>query len=141
MKYIVMSVMLVLFSCGVKNTTNTTNTAKSSEKITGSWCLFTMNGKEVSFDNKSTVLSLKIDEKGFSGFDSCNNFFGKFKKITNKEIEFGTTGSTMMACYEQTFNVQLYYELLSKVKYYKLEKGQLKLLDKDNKELLQYNRL
>lgn len=132
--------LLVLFSCGVKNAKHISN----EEKIEGTWSLLAMNNKEVYKGNeaKAVVLPLEInkEKKRLSGFDSCNNFFGQITKLTNSEIVFGNIASTRKACFGGSFDIVLYYKLLSKVSYYKVEKEQLKLLDEQHKELLQFKR-
>lgn len=127
-------------SCGVKSTKHISN----EDKIEGNWFLLAMNNKEVYKGNevKAVVLSLEINKgnKRLLGFDSCNNFFGQITKLTTSEIEFGNIASTRKACFGGSFDIAFYYKLLSKVSYYKIEKEQLKLLDKQHKELLRFKR-
>ena len=122
--YFVLAASLILSAC----------TAGGSADLDGtSWTLTELNGQPVLPDRPA---SLQFEKDRLGGSDSCNSFGGSYT-ASGSQIKVGNDMvSTLMACEEAVMQqASAYTSALLQAVEYKIEGGQLTLLDADGKTL------
>ena len=103
------------------------------DQLQSIWTLTEMDGNGVEpadFNNALPTLEILSSVGRVSGHDGCNRFFGKLTGNTSS-LKFGMMGATMMACPDMELGNQ-FLKLISDQEFsYRLESGQLWLLQKD----------
>ena len=86
-----------------------------------------------------TKITLFFQDKRISGKSGCNGYFADYRN-TGKNLSFGKTASTMMACPESIMEQERdYLEQLARIKSYNIENGVLQLLDETGVEVLVFS--
>lgn len=102
-----------------------------------SWTLILINGEPIV---ENALPTLIIDENSVGGNASCNSFGGDFSQDGGK-LRFGPLFSTMMACLEPALMEQevAYVQALEAAVGFRIESGQLMLLDEEGQALLVFD--
>jgi len=87
--------------------------------------LVQLNGKAIP-DTVKATLKFQAVENGFTGNNSCNNYFGTYE-LQGSALTFGPTGSTKKFCAETAELEQEFMHMLDAVDNYVFENGQLRL--------------
>ena len=70
---------------------------KGIHQLNSIWLLSSINGEEISENNRNAHLQFDVSEGIFFGNGGCNNINGDFE-YTETSITFGTVAATLMAC-------------------------------------------
>ena len=137
MKYSILILVLLSFSCKTKkNVTQNNNAVADTVYVenpetgeltmiittknanpSGDWVLQSIGSKS---DPEMSRVSMHIDtkDKKVSGNDACNQYNGQLKLLSTKQIEFGPMVSTKRACIVPARHAQEFYNTLEKIKSY-----------------------
>lgn len=116
-----------------------TNTAQP--QIHDIWALQTINMERMNTENYPEgipTLEIYLREQTISGFSGCNQYIAPLEKITAKDFQIGSLVSTKKYC--ASVNEKLYFDNLSRVNSYRIEKMELILFENDL-ELLRYKKV
>jgi heat shock protein HslJ len=98
------------------------------------WFLTEVGGSPVSpmADDKQPHMLLDPEEKQATGFAGCNNFFGSYE-LDGSSLTFGPMGATRMACPDLETGLETsVFKALESTRKWKIEGGDLLLLDADD---------
>lgn len=111
----------------------------SGEDLIGvSWRLVDLDGEPASHGAGDRTVDLMFDESGrVSGFGGCNRYMGGYEHHDDR-LSFSQLASTMMACPEGMDLEQRFLRALAQVSAYRLEGGNLALLDGAGKVILRF---
>lgn len=70
---------------------------KGIHQLNSIWLLSSINGEEISENNRNAHLQFDVDEGVFFGNGGCNNINGSFEH-TETTVTFGTVAATLMEC-------------------------------------------
>ncbi|HOO68219.1 MAG TPA: META domain-containing protein [Bacilli bacterium] len=106
-----------------------------------SWQLTGWSSTEISPDIATITINFSNDE--ISGIGGVNSYSGNYKTGLGKKVFLGDISSTEMASTDDNINAAetLYFSLLQKVEYYKIENDILMLLDKNKNTLLIFSEI
>jgi heat shock protein HslJ len=101
--------------------------AGGSASLAGtSWMLASLNGQAPV---ANTTVTLNFSANAVSGSDGCNNYSGAYS-VDGSNITFGPLRTTLMACPEPIMQqAAAYQQALANAKTFKIEGGQLMLMD------------
>lgn len=99
------------------------------------WIAEIIDGKAIKDKTNAPRLEVNIKKMEAMGTDGCNNFTGKIKILTNKELVFAPLASTKKACMDMTVPDK-FNQALIQVKQYKIFGLNLTLLDEQGKVLM-----
>jgi heat shock protein HslJ len=97
------------------------------------WYLTEVGGSPVSpmTDDKQPHILLDPEEKQATGFAGCNHFFGRYE-LDGFSLTFGPMGATRMACPDLETGLETsVFEALESTRKWKIDSGDLLLLDAD----------
>lgn len=105
--------------------------------LIGTWILAKKHTFPINRSISLPVLEFMVQDLKINGTSGCNKYFGRIDKLTNSTIEFDNIASTKKYCLLKNIE-QEYYNLLSKVKTYKVKNQQLYFYDSSNTEVLMF---
>ena len=137
--FLILALNIIATSCSVSKQEN--NTISNEPSIFGTeWKLEKIGSSKMKYneENERITLLMTSEPENVSGFSACNRYFGKFTIKSNKLI-FKEMSSTLMACPQQTMNLESkYMQTLDKVNNYIIENDTLYLRN-DERVLLIYS--
>jgi len=123
--------------------TKTNNSDANS--IDGKWVLnkFHKGNSRIDKSKQSLIptLEVQVGEKKVAGSDGCNTIFGTLSTLNDQEIKIGILGGTKMGCKMKTPYDQVYRNLLSTARTYKIKDSTLILFDGADSKLLEFERI
>jgi len=99
------------------------------------WVAETVDGTSVQGNVNAPRLEVHAKQMEVMGTDGCNNFTGKIKKLTNKELVFEPLALTKKACPDMTIPDQ-FNDALAQVRNYKITGLNLLLLNDLDKVIM-----
>lgn len=137
--FLILALNIIATSCSVSKQEN--NTISNEPSIFGTeWKLEKISSSKMKYneENERITLLMTSEPENVSGFSACNRYFGKFT-IKNNKLIFKEMSSTLMACPQQTMNIESkYMQTLDKVNNYVIENDTLYLRN-DERVLLIYS--
>lgn len=94
------------------------------------WTAFEIDGKKVGKQIKAPFFELDAKGNKVKGYAGCNRFFGTFL-FKGDVFIFNKLASTRMACPDSVSMESVFFAALDKTESYRIEKGMLILLDKN----------
>lgn len=135
----VMLLLVLLVSCKSKQVEKVVPVVASGFQLPlrdSHWQLERMGLDEVK--EVAVTLDFAPEEMRISGRSFCNRYMASYT-LEASRLQLSPIGSTRMACPELE-QEQRYFDLLSKVRGYRLEAEHLRLLDSTGSELLRYKK-
>ncbi len=83
-------------------------------------------------------LELTLEDGSVAGFSGCNRFMGSYT-LEGESLTFGPLAATMMACVDQDDQEQRFLGALQSTATWRLENGDLVLLDADGSDRLRFS--
>lgn len=105
------------------------------------WRLVTLNDKEIVMQAKAQkmpYLVIESEEDRIIGFAGCNRFNGGYEQTNSEGIRFSKIASTKMACDYISLEAE-YLQTLETVETYKIDQGQLTLMNTEGDEILVFS--
>lgn len=114
---------------------------QSIEDLNAKWVNTHINHQAIEANTGFVPPSLTIivSEKSVKGTDGCNRYLGLIDSLSNQYIHFGPLVSSRMICPNMKI-ADSYNQALYETKYYKVSQDTLYLLDKNQKEILQFSK-
>lgn len=108
------------------------------EDLTGEWNITKINGDKVkvSADAVEPYLAFDVVNSRFFGHAGCNSIMGSFATGAENEIEFTSTGVTMMMCPDIAVEDAILKALASVKQYNITDDGQLELASASDRTLV-----
>jgi len=100
------------------------------------WAVTAIQGEPIgkSRDGQAgPLIEVSLSAMRVMGRDGCNNFTGQITEFDDGVIEFGSIATTRMMCRDMSVP-EKFNSAMRQVKSYRLEPGQLVLLDSDGNE-------
>lgn len=94
------------------------------------WAAVEIDGKKLDEENKAPFFVLDAKGNRVKGYAGCNRFFGTFL-FKGDVFIFNKLASTRMACPHSVSMENVFFAALDKTESYRIEKGILVLLDKN----------
>ncbi|MBD0833050.1 DUF4377 domain-containing protein [Aestuariibaculum sediminum] len=104
------------------------------------WSVTTIKGEPVTNAPKTPSIEIDISKMQISGNDGCNNFTGKIKNLTARNITLGPLASTRKMCPDMTVSMQFNKALNESVSY-KQEELKLTFLNANGEETLSLKKI
>lgn len=122
-------------------TTRGESQGMESEIEGGEWQLARLNGKEITTPIPERRPSLRLDrgEGNASGAAGCNLFSGNYQ-LEGQSLRFGPLASTKMYCEGAMEIEREYLDALEKTRGWRVEAGQLLLLDRNQRTIARLRR-
>lgn len=131
MKKLLFITSILLFSCATPKKVQPQN-------ILGEWKVTAIQNVTL-IEESNAFFNFQMEDK-LSGNTSCNNYFGSFK-VDGKNLSISKTGATKKLCFGKLNNYEfLFFQSLSSVDSFKIEKNYLTLFDKEGKVIFKANR-
>lgn len=105
--------------------------------IKGKWRLNTLNNNPINRSNVLPEIEILPNKMLISGNGGCNNYTGKINKLSNNIINLGYIASTKKACLNKNIE-QDYFNVLSKVKTFKVTDDNLVFFDENGNKIASY---
>lgn len=113
-------------------------TPKINQALTGEWKNIRIHGEKIDAESIPEIV-FDLDKMMAGGKDGCNSFNAPIKSLSNTELHFGDIAATKMMCPDME-TPQQFLEALDQVMTFKVENGELILLDKEGNELLAFTK-
>ncbi|UXX78773.1 DUF4377 domain-containing protein [Reichenbachiella carrageenanivorans] len=84
-------------------------------------------------------LEINLYENKIMGFDGCNSYTGSIESVGEKELVFGQIANTRKMCVDMSLSNR-FHALMSQVKSYALEEGQLVLKSEADHSLFSFQK-
>jgi len=128
--------VMFLLSCKSKISNNSSSKTNERLRLHDIWGLESWKNETKSH----IILEIFPEESRISGEGPCNSFFGGLKLNTEqKKIAFTSIGATKRSC-DNLKKEQTFFEYLSKINHYTLDKNNL-LLYENNTLLLTFKKI
>ncbi len=101
------------------------------------WVAINIEGEKVGQRDEMPRLELNLNTMEVFGNNGCNEFNGKIKSVTQKNISFGMMGMTRKMCRDMVLPGK-FDQALQKVVSYKFANLHLTMYGKDGKELIKF---
>ncbi len=102
-----------------------------------SWQPTRIDAADVTPGADDRPLQLTLEAGGVAGFAGCNRFMGSYT-LDGESLAFGPLAATMMACIDQGDQEQRFLAALQATATWRLEDGELVLLDADGRPRLRF---
>ncbi|PIE41652.1 MAG: meta domain protein [Gammaproteobacteria bacterium] len=101
------------------------------------WNVISINGNVIHQASRRPSMEINLTEMRVFGNDSCNEYAGEIKSITENRIKLDDFMTTLMMCEEMEV-ADAFSEAISQVAFYKLEGLTLTLMNENKAELLTF---
>jgi len=111
-------------------------------KINTSWEAKSMVSQTIELDNNLPNMSIDLELMRIAGSDSCNRYFGNIETVTDKKIEFGDLGTSLMACLEANNKIAQSFSLaLARTRSYSFINDTLTFYDEDGEQTIYFEKV
>jgi len=112
------------------------NTSKLNTELVVEWKNIRIDEEEINAESTPEMV-FDLKEMRVGGVDGCNSFNATIESISNTDLLLGPIASTKMMCHEMEVP-KLFLDAMHHVVAYKIENGELILLDNQGKEKLAF---
>jgi heat shock protein HslJ len=135
MKYLSLTVIVLLFSCKTSPIEETNNSFSSGEYL-----LLHVGDKSFTA-NDNYILNIDTSKARMRGTLDCNTFNVNYTLGKYNSVEFGYSMSTKMYCEGKMALEDEFFKKLNSIKFYNLEENILSFNDDNNKLILKLKKL
>ncbi len=101
-----------------------------------------MVSQTIELDNNLPNMSIDLELMRIAGSDSCNRYFGNIETVTDKKIEFGDLGTSLMACLEANNKIAQSFSLaLARTRSYSFINDTLTFYDEDGEQTIYFEKV
>lgn len=131
MKFLLLTLSLLLFSCASSN-------IEKNQNILGNWKITDIQNVKLLKDANANM-NFQLENK-LGGSSSCNRYFATYK-AAGESLSISKSGATKKLCFGKLNNYEfLFFQSLPEVESFRVERNYLTLLSKEGKVLFRATR-